>query len=206
MPNQIVLVGPNHTGMGPALSIMNKGLWEMPTTNFKIDAALATAIMERCPELKADTRAHAKEHSLEVQLPFIAHHAPEALIVPIAIGGDGAESLQSLGEAIASAVTESEGDTLIVASTDMSHFIPEEDARARDKLAIDKVLALDPEGLVDVVLKEGISMCGVLPTYVVLIAALTLGATRASLVKYTTSAEVSGDAKSVVGYAGLVIS
>jgi AmmeMemoRadiSam system protein B len=205
MPDTFVLLGPNHTGLGASMAVMDEGAWEIPTATMEIDTPLARAIIERAPDLVPDNEAHMLEHSLEVQLPFIAHHSPGTKIVPIAIMAGRQEGLKALGEAVADAVSGSERSVVIGASTDMSHFISDEQARVKDNLALERVLALDPGGLYDTVRKEDISMCGYLPTVAMLHAALALGARSARLVKYTTSAEVSGDYDKVVGYAGVVI-
>jgi hypothetical protein len=204
-PDTFLLIGPNHTGLGTRISIMEQGSWESPTGTLMIDSELAIDMMGRFSGLESDTEAHMIEHSLEVQLPFIVHHSPEARIVPIAILEASLETLLDLGRAIAESISSSPGSITIAASSDMSHFIPDALARKKDRMAIDRILALDPEGLLNVVRAENITMCGVLPTVTMLSAALALGATKAELLQYTTSAEVSGETESVVGYAGLVI-
>ena len=204
-PSSFVLLGPNHTGMGARLAIMEAGQWEIPTGSVGIDSPLAKKIMENAPELSPDAEAHMMEHSLEVQLPFIVHNAPGAKIVPIAIMGAPLELLMGLGKAIAKVIQGTEYPVVISASSDMSHFLPDKEARKKDQMAIDRVLALDPEGLYNIVRSEDISMCGVLPTVVMLTAALALGASEARLIHYATSGEVSGDMDSVVGYAGVVV-
>ncbi len=204
-PSSFVLLGPNHTGTGARLAIMPEGAWEIPTGSVEIDSALASRIMEHAPEVTPDPEAHMREHSLEVQLPFIVHNAPGAKIVPIAILGAPLELLMDLGRAIAKVIKDTVYPVTLSASSDMSHFLPDKEARKKDRMAIDRVLALDPEGLYNVVRSEDISMCGVLPTVVMLSAALELGASEARLIHYTTSGEVSGDFGSVVGYAGVVV-
>lgn len=204
-PETLVLVGPNHTGLGSRVSMMHEGRWEMPTGALDIDEELAALISENAPAVSRDAQAHAFEHSLEVQLPFILHFAGDAKIVPIAVLSASLGELKDIGEGIARAVRDSGRPALVVASSDMSHFIPDKAARKKDRMAIDRVLALDPDGLYTVVREENISMCGYMPAVVMLTAARALGAEEASLVKYTTSAEVSGDYESVVGYAGIII-
>ncbi len=204
-PGAFVLIGPNHTGHGARLAIMEKGSWEIPTGSVEIDTALADEIMRHGCDLELDTEAHMMEHSLEVQLPFIAHHFPEAKIVPISIMSASLEGACALGRGIAEVVKGYGKAVTLIASSDMSHFISDKAARDKDRMAIDKVLALDPEGLYDTVRSQDITMCGMLPTVVMLQASIALGAKEARLVHYTTSAEVSGDYNSVVGYAGVVV-
>lgn len=204
-PGTFVLIGPNHTGMGAQASIMPDGEWEMPNGIVPIDEGLSKKIINSTPLVTDDPQAHMVEHSLEVQLPFIAHFAKEAKIVPITVLSATLEELKEIGQGIARAIKEVDYPVVIVASSDMSHYVPDKEARELDRLAIDKVLELDPDGLYTVVRTKGISMCGVLPAVIMLTAARSLGATKARLVKYTTSAEVSGDYGSVVGYAGMII-
>ena len=204
-PRTFVLIGPNHTGFGSAVSIMLSGQWEMPTGELSINEKLARRIREKADIIEADTMAHSMEHSLEVQLPFILYYSSDVKIVPIVLMSDSLETCRLIGEAIADAITELKNSVTIVASSDMSHYVTDSVARDKDKKAIDRVLALDPEGLYNTVKKEGISMCGFMPVTTMLFAALKLGAKQAELVKYMTSGEVSGDYNYVVGYAGMIV-
>lgn len=204
-PRTFVLIGPNHTGFGSAVSIMLSGQWEMPTGELSINEELARRIREKADIIEADTMAHSMEHSLEVQLPFILYYSSDVKIVPIVLMSDSLETCRLIGEAIADAITELKNSVTIVASSDMSHYVTDSVARDKDKKAIDRVLALDPEGLYNTVKKEGISMCGFMPVTTMLFAALKLGAKQAELVKYMTSGEVSGDYNYVVGYAGMIV-
>jgi AmmeMemoRadiSam system protein B len=146
-----------------------------------------------------------KEHSLEVQLPFIKFCNPDVKFVPVTIATHSMGSLEDLGIAVASAVKESEKDILIIASSDMSHYVSQKDAEYYDKLAIDKIEKLDYKGLMQVVEEENISMCGAAPVTALIKACNELGAKSCSLVHYNTSAETSGDTAQVVGYAGMTI-
>ena len=153
--------------------------------------------------------AHSTEHSLEVQLPFLQRLVPDFRFVPIAIGTDRFAAFEDLGRAIADVVSREQdagGEVLLIASSDMNHYESDAITRVKDRKAIDKVLALDARGLYDTVRGESISMCGYGPTTAMLVAAKQLGATRAELVKYATSGDVSGDYDRVVGYAGIVVS
>jgi AmmeMemoRadiSam system protein B len=204
-PETFVLLGPNHTGMGTKVSMMGEGAWEIPTGEVQVDSALAASIVEHAPLVTRDTAAHLYEHSLEVQLPFIHHFSRSVRIVPITVLSATLEELLSVGEGVAKAVEACGYPVVVVASSDMSHFIPDEAAREKDRMAIDRVLALDPEGLFGVVWAEGISMCGYMPVVIMLEAVRRVGAKQAELVKYMTSAAVSGDYGSVVGYAGVIV-
>jgi len=206
LSEDIILLGPNHTGIGPEFSIFEEGEWEVPNGIFRINSELARRMLKEIPYMEKDASAHIYEHSLEVQLPFIAHEKPEAAIVPVIIGRVGLSELKEAGVGLARALKSYKKEVLIITSSDMSHYEPDEVARKKDGLAIEKILALDPEGLYNVVRKERISMCGAMPAVMMLYALNSLGAKEARLVKYATSAEVSGDFSQVVGYAGIVIS
>lgn len=204
-PETFLLIGPNHTGYGKTVAIMAKGIWEMPMRAFSIDEKIGKAILEKVPYTEDDLMAHRFEHSLEVQLPFIAYFSDIAKIVPITIMQATLNQCQEIGKGIASVIKEIDSDVVIVASTDMSHYVSDTVARRLDNLALNHILSLDPEGLYTTVKNKKISMCGYIPTTVMLYASLELGAKEARLIKYTTSAEVSGDYEHVVGYAGVII-
>jgi len=205
LPERFIVLGPNHSGRGTPLAIMPEGRWETPLGDAAIDSALARRLMQRCRLLFDDAPAHAQEHSLEVQLPFLLGLRPQLRFVPIAVGTEAYEALEMLGHAMAEAVRGYGQRVLIVASSDMNHFESDERTRIKDRLAINQVLALDPRGLYDTVRHEHITMCGYCPTVASLIAARELGATRAELVRYGTSSEVSGEYDRAVGYAGMVV-
>ena len=204
-PETFILIGPNHTGLGTQVSLMASGEWEIPTGVFRIDEKISHKISVYAPNVTKDIKAHMFEHSLEVQLPFIAHFSKEVKIVPIIILSATVEECRMIGEGIARAVKDIGSSVVIVASSDMSHYVPDELARKKDSKAIDRILSLDPEGLYEIVEKERISMCGYIPVTIMLYAAEALGAQSARLIKYATSAEVSGDYEHVVGYAGIVL-
>lgn len=204
-PEAFILLGPNHTGLGRAVSVMSAGKWDVPGATLDVDADLAQSIIRRAPICSPDEEAHIHEHSLEVQLPFIARVSPKAGIVPISIMQASLAELMELGRALAAVVKESKRHIVVAASTDMCHFLDEDETRRRDKFALERISALDPEGLYNVVRSKDISMCGYMPTVAAISAALALGATEARLLRYTTSAEASGDFDRVVGYAGYVI-
>lgn len=205
-PQTFILLGPNHTGRGKYISLMAEGSWSIPTGDVEIDTGLAMAIAQELPGIAVDAEAHRQEHSLEVQLPFILHNAPGARIVPIAIMHASLEELLAIGRGIARSVSACGYPVVIIASTDMSHFMSDAEARIVDHIAIQRMLARDPGGLYATVRNNDISMCGVLPTTVMIEASNTLGATRAELVAYDTSAALSRDYGRVVGYAGMLFS
>ncbi len=213
LPDIFVLIGPNHTGLGSAVSIMTSGAWATPLGAVTIDEPLARALLAASPRFEEDLLAHLREHSLEVQLPFIQHQKGQARIVPVQMMDTRPETCIEVGAAVARAVTEAglrpaDGEAprvLVVASSDMSHYVDAGTAKKKDHLAIRRVLDLDARGLCETVRSEGISMCGYGPAAAMLTAARALGATKAELVKYANSGEVSGDYEHVVGYAGVVV-
>jgi hypothetical protein len=204
-PETWVIMGPNHTGLGAQASLMASGEWETPLGVVPIDAELGTAILSHSTILQEDQLAHAREHSIEVQLPFLQIREQPFRFVPISLYRHEYAVCQEVGLAVATAIREVKRRVVLAASTDMSHYVSREVAAAKDRKALDTILALDPEGLHKVVCREGISMCGFHATTAMLVAAKTLGATTAELVTYTDSGEVTGETGEVVAYAGLII-
>ncbi|MDH4099824.1 MAG: AmmeMemoRadiSam system protein B [Nitrospirota bacterium] len=205
MPDSFVIMGPNHTGMGAEVSIMSSGTWDMPNGPVDIDATLAATILQNCDMMEEDRTAHLREHSIEVQLPFIQYFCSAPYFVPIVLMTGRYDTLHAVGEALASAIKNSGKKVTIVASSDMSHYVPAEVAKKKDGLALEHLLRLDPEGLYRTVRERGISMCGFGPAVAMLVAAKALGATTAEQVMYMTSGDVNHDYSSVVGYAGVVV-
>ena len=205
LPRRFIILCPRHYPQGAPLAILSEGAWRTPLGDAPLDAPLADAIARACPLLREDDVAHATEHAIEVQLPFLQELKPEFRFVPIALGTDRFQSFEDLGKAIATVVAAQPEPVLVVASSDMNHYESDEITRRKDARAIDRILALDPRGLYDVVRRENITMCGYGPATTMLVAAKQLGATRAELIRYATSADVSGDTSWCVGYAGIAI-
>jgi hypothetical protein len=206
LPGRMVILCPNHTGAGEAIALNDEGAWETPFGPAPVDAQLAGDILARCGAARVDREAHRREHSLEVQIPFLQHLAGEFRFVPICVGTLRLPLLLDLGRAVAGAIDAAGGEVLLVISSDMSHHVPATVAEEQDRKAIDRLLAVDPEGLHRIVRQEDISMCGVAPAVAGLEAARRLGARSGRLVAYGTSGDTSGDLDSVVGYAGVAIS
>jgi AmmeMemoRadiSam system protein B len=204
-PDTWVVLGPNHTGRGAPASIMTTGVWNTPMGGTEIDTDLAEAILADATTLRDDHLAHAREHSIEVQIPFLQREGLPTRFVPIALYAHDYAVCRELGHAVAAAIRASGKRVVVVASTDMSHYVPRAVAATMDRKAIDAILALDPEGLYHVVRREGISMCGFHVATAVVVAAKELGATSAALVAYTDSGAVTGDVAEVVAYAGMII-
>jgi len=157
--------------------------------------------------LEQDETAHAREHSLEVELPVLQYFRKDFKIVPVAFGSDDFDGLTDAGRAVAQALKsrQQEKTALIVASSDMTHYEPAATARKKDESALRAVLNLDARALWQTVKSGGITMCGYMPVAVMITAAKQLGASKAELVKYATSGDVTGDNSSVVGYAGVIV-
>lgn len=212
VPATVILIGPNHTGIGPPVSVYPEGAWRMPGGEVSVDRDLAGKILARCPYAEADTSAHRQEHCLEVQLPFLQHRRRHVQIVPIVLGIRDPTLCRAIGECLAAIIAQSAGPAatagaqpLLVASTDMNHYESDAITREKDRHAIEAITRLDPDGLDAAVTTHCISMCGIAPTLAVLHAARTLGATGATLVRYATSGDRNGDRTRVVGYAGFTI-
>ena len=225
LPDTFVLIGPNHTGLGAPVSLMAAGQWETPLGLVEIDEALAASILSKSTRISEDSLAHLREHSLEVQLPFIQQFKREFKIVPIQMLDTRLETCNEVGKAVAEAIKDRgqgpgvrgqgedhsklrtpNSDVLIIASSDMSHYERAATAKEKDFKAIHQLLNLDPEGLYRTVKEYGITMCGYGPAVAMLVACKLLGAAKAELIKYTNSGDVSGDYEQVVGYAGIVVS
>ncbi len=202
-PETVILLGPNHTGEGAKVAVMTEGVWETPLGQSEIDSELAEAICRQSALATSDVRAHRKEHSLETQLPFLQFFKPDIKIVPICLSRLDWLSCQKVAQAILSAMGSRR--TLIVASSDMSHYVSDTTARRQDRLALKQLEARKPQDLLETVRANQISMCGVVPATVMLICANALGAHQCEMVRYRTSGEVNGDMEHVVGYAGAVI-
>ncbi len=199
-----VILGPNHTGMGAPVAVMSSGSWRTPLGEVPIAGDLARVIMDGCREAEEDGGAHAGEHSIEVQLPFLQVSAGEFSFVPIALSERPLDVYRELGGTIAAATREVAGPVVILASSDMTHYESAAVAKKQDKAALEAIEALDEELLVRRVRDRQITMCGCAAVAVMLAAVKGLGATSAKLVRYMTSGDRTGDQGSVVGYAGVV--
>jgi MEMO1 family protein len=202
VPERVVVLCPNHTGLGERVALWPGGAWRTPLGRVPIDPEL-TAALRACPGVRDDRTAHLAEHALEVQLPFLQLRRPDVALAALCLGHLSADACVALGDALAHALLAR--PALLVASSDMSHYISADEARRKDAQALDRFLALDARGLFETVEREDISMCGFIPATVVLAAARGLGALSAELVQYANSGDVNGEHERVVGYAGAVV-
>ena len=205
LPSRFIILCPNHTGRGAPLAVNSSGQWLTPLGLAAVDEELAALLKRECPTLEEDARAHADEHSLEVQLPFLQHLIAGFTFVPIAVGRGDYSSLDRLGQDLARAIAAAARPLLLIASSDMNHYERDDVTRLKDRKAIDAILAVEPRQLYDVLIRDNNTMCGYGPVIAMLTAARQLGATRATLIRYATSADAGGGRDAVVGYAGIVV-
>jgi AmmeMemoRadiSam system protein B len=205
IPKKILILGVRHYPHGANAAILSSGAWRTPLGDAPIDEALAQALRAACPLLQEDQVAHSSEHSLEVQIPFLQVLQREFTFVPVALGSLRFEDLVIVGEAIGRVLAGSSDETLLLTTSDLNHYEADTTTRVKDRKAIDRILAVDARGLYDTCRNEAISMCGLGPTVAMLTALQRLGTARQELVRYRTSADVSGDLSSVVGYAGMLL-
>jgi MEMO1 family protein len=204
LPRKILILGVRHFPRGQQVAILSAGAWRTPLGDAPIDEPLAEALRAACPLIREDSVAHSGEHSLEVQLPFLQVLAPGFAFVPLALGTIRFEELVSVGEALGRVLAASQDEVLLLTTSDLNHYEDDATTRVKDSKAIERLLALDAGGLYDTCRNEKISMCGLGPAVAMLTALPTLGAKHSELVRYATSADVSGDTSAVVGYAGMI--
>jgi AmmeMemoRadiSam system protein B len=193
-----VLVGPSHSVDFEGVSVYSAGGFETPFGVAPIDEACASALLEATSLVHERAAAHAQEHSLEMQLPFLQHVAPGLKIVPLLMGRQTPETALALGDALARALAGRRA--LLVASTDLSHYHDAGTAAWLDAVVIDCVARFDPDGLQRVLTARPAHACGGGPTVAVMRAARALGAREAVVLNYADSGDVSGDKSAVVGY------
>jgi AmmeMemoRadiSam system protein B len=206
IPSRILMLGPRHFPRGESLAILSDRTWQTPLGDAQIDSGLAAELKQAFPLMREDAVAHETEHALEVQLPFLQRLAGDFRFVPIVLGTERFDVLEQLGRAIAKVYGAQKQPFLILTSSDMNHYESDAITRVKDRVALDRIAALDPAGLQKVIHEKEISMCGYGSASVMMTAMRALGATQAEIVAYATSAEVSGDFDWVVGYAGAVVS
>jgi MEMO1 family protein len=206
---RVIVLCPNHTGAGRPAAMYRKGQWSMPFGAIPVDEELAGELAAETDLLEEDARAHAREHSLEVQLPFLQKELGSLAFVPICLAAPQFEWCEEIGGAIARVVArhrEKADPVSIVASSDLNHYESQQVTLRKDQQAIDRILELDPRGLWAVVETQDISMCGFIPTTAMLIASKQLGASKARLIRHATSGDINKDYSAVVGYASILIS
>ncbi len=205
LASTLILLGPNHTGLGAPLSVWPDGSWIFPGGELPVDEALVKALLKAEGAFTAETTAHMREHSLEVQIPILAALNPACRIVPIVVSERSMDKLLRVAHKMAGVISAWPEPVTILVSSDMNHFLPHEETVRKDKLALEAIEQLDPKLLYQTVRENSISMCGVLPMTMGMAVCRELGATEAAITTYTTSAKASGDYSRVVGYAGAIV-
>lgn len=207
IPRHCILIGPSHVPQWVPWSLMTAGAYRTPLGDVPVDAACAEALRRRCAFLEPDAAGQRGEHSLEVQVPFLQRRGPADLaIVPILVGQPSDAERLRLAEAVAQVVRLQEEPVLLIASSDLSHFETRERGAEQDATLLNRIVAMDPDGLLATVRDQHIVMCGAVAVSIILEAGRRLGATAATLQAYATSADAGGDPGSCTGYASLTVS
>jgi AmmeMemoRadiSam system protein B len=202
----VVMVGPNHYGIGSWVACMKEGEWETPLGEVSVNSELAKEISTRSSTLDFDDFAHSRDHCLEVQLPFLQYIKDDFRIVPIVLVSQRSDTAYDLGNAISETIVEKDttNSTLLVASSDFTHYEPNDEAHRKDGELIKAILALDVSKFYTVLERLDVTACGYGAIATVMVAVKNLGATRGELLKYATSGDVTGDTSAVVGYSSIV--
>jgi AmmeMemoRadiSam system protein B len=206
-PDVVILIGPNHTGMGEGIAVSGAVAWSTPLGDMPVDVEVRDRLVAEFPGARRDDSAHRFEHSLEVQIPFLQYlYGREVPVVPIAlrmVNSSVAASADTLRlTALAQAIPDAAQDrrAVIIASSDMTHFEPHDAAAAKDRAVLDRALTFDTKGMLELVDAQHVSMCGVLAVATMIQAAGFMGAKDARLLTYYTSGDITGDKREVVGY------
>jgi len=202
----VIMVGPNHYGIGSWVAVMKEGEWETPLGDVEINSDLVDEIAGRSSILDFDEDAHSRDHCLEVQLPFLQYIKEDFRIVPIVLVSQKSDTAYDLGNAISKTMIERGivDSTLLIASSDLTHYEPNSEAHRKDGELIKTILALDLNKFYAVLERLDVSACGYGAIATMMVAAKNLGATKGELLKYATSGDVTGDTSAVVGYSSIV--
>ena len=203
-PETVVILCPNHTGLGSGVSTMTEGAWQTPLGNVQIDEEFAKELTSHHTLMDTDPAAHLQEHSCEVQLPFLQYISPDFRLVPVCMWMQDLETASELGEAIAETSHKIGRDIVVIASTDFTHYQTQEVAKSQDKQVLEAIKAMNEKLMMKRVAELNVSMCGYGPVAAALIASKAMGANSADILKYATSGDSTGDYSSVVGYASAV--
>ena len=204
IPSKVLLIGPNHRGYGSDFALDANAQWETPLGRVPVDGETSAALLESSQNLRKDADAHAFEHSLEVLVPLLQACEAPFKMVPLIVGTLDQKASRQAAEEMGKVLAGRKESLLVAVSSDMSHYEPEDVTRAKDRYALDAILNLDEAALLQAVKKYKITMCGVMPVYMMLVMKESLGIRKATLVGYSTSGDVTGDRERVVGYAGFI--
>lgn len=202
----VIMVGPNHYGIGSWVAGMRDGTWETPLGEVQVNSQMADEIKRRSAALDIDDYAHSRDHCLEVQLPFLQYVKQDFKIVPVVLVSQNRDIALDLGNAISQTIMEMDAldSTLLLASSDFTHYEPNSEAHKKDGELIKTILSLDVNRFYTILERMNISACGYGAIATMMVAAKNLGATRGELLKYATSGDVTGDVSAVVGYSSIV--
>lgn len=203
VPRTVVLLGPNHRDVGAPVAVWSSGIWRTPLGPVEVDSELASALLAACPQFADDPVPHIAEHALEVQLPFLQARREGVRIVPVLLGRLGADEVRMAGETLARVILETESPALLVATSDMSHFETEADARRKDAVAIDAMVRVEPMEFLEAVRLLEVSMCGPEAVALSLCASVALGGSSAELIDYRVVPAADGEV--VMSYAGIIV-
>ncbi len=208
-PPLFVIICPNHTGNGAPVAISNQD-WLTPLGKVKVDSDFVKSLVRNSPDMQISEEAHQFEHAVEVQLPFLQRiygkQRKEFRFVPICMMGTGIDTIEEVGRAIFKASAETRRDVFVIASSDMTHYEEAEKAKTKDNLALKAVEILDYKGFISAIEDNHISVCGYGPIGSMLVYAKLKNASAAKVIKYGTSGDASGDYRSVVAYAAVIVS
>ena len=201
-PETVVVLGPNHTGYGSALALMDDGVWRTPLGDVEVDSVVARDLCRETGLLDVDESAHRFEHSVEVQLPFLQYlYGNEFRFVPVCFQLQDFASADEVGSALAEVL--SERNAVVIASSDFTHYEPQASAERKDLAALEAVKAMDAKRFVNIIEERNVTACGYGPIAATITAAKGLLAKEATLLRYKTSGDITGDKSSVVGYAAV---
>lgn len=203
-PQTFVILCPNHNGIGSAVSTMLEGEWETPLGNVEIDTEFAGKLMEDSGIIDSDPSSHVREHSLEVQLPFLQYFSKDFKIVPVSMWVQGIETSYGLGKSIKNVADALQKDVLVIASSDMTHYKPQSVANQNDRYVLDAIKNMDEKLMIKRIMERDITMCGYGPVASTIVASKELGAGKAQILKYATSGDITGNLNAVVGYASAI--
>ncbi len=196
----IIILGPNHTGIGSGVSTMTEGEWSTPLGDVPIDTDLAQEIVDSSDLVDVEDEAHRNEHSIEVQLPFLQFIYPRRFkFVPICMMLQDLQTSIEVGEAIAKAAENHRA--IVLASSDWTHYEPQEQAQSKDEQAIEEALQMNEKKFQEIIEERSVSACGYGPVTAMIHAAKLRGAKSGNLLSYQTSGDVTGNKSAVVGYA-----
>ncbi|MEF8784218.1 MAG: AmmeMemoRadiSam system protein B [Haloarculaceae archaeon] len=202
-PGSVVVLGPNHQGVGPDVAVSPHNHWRTPLGTAPVDGKLASAVVEESPVATFDERTHAGEHSLEVQIPFLQYCLEDVSVVPICLTRPGQDRARQFGSDLAAVIDRCGRDVAVVASTDLTHYEGHEAAVAADEPVTEAIRRLDTDAVSEAV-RGGHTMCGPWATVATLTAAKHLGVAGGDLLQYATSGETAGRRDRVVGYCSAV--